>query len=336
MPEPYNPNKHLMEEGYNPETFRQYQDEQPLWTPRGWGPNANERYAQTHSIDPETGALRGDPGLIPGELGLQYQQQHEQGVWRHQQELLGRSSALGASASQWAQGALGALQSFRPGGAAAMASGAYGQVANVELRRAGLEQQRAALTQPMDLLYDYRRHEAWKAQHEAKKASRIGGIVSGILGAGTTILGAATGNPAMVAGGVQQMAGGIQGATGGGAQAQQPSQPVRGGGGAQQAQMAPAPPGGAQAAQILGAPQTWQQQQGGPQGQTDGPGGGPQAQGGPQQAQEGMQGASPMGPWVDILLDQVRSSMISAAFEDPAFSWNSSAIDDQLFKRYKR
>lgn len=143
----------------------------------GVGPNnrpppVGQEWNAAHQIDPNTGEISGPPGAVPQEVGLDVQARHEMGVWN-------RRNALGASASHWAQGALGLLQSYRPGGGAALESGIYGQLAGIDL-------QRAQMLQPLDLLGGYREEQARKARRATEKAgyvSAIGSLAGGLLGA---------------------------------------------------------------------------------------------------------------------------------------------------------
>jgi hypothetical protein len=96
---------------------------------------------------------------------------HDQAVWNYRQNLM-------QGGINYARGALGLLQSFRPGGGATLEAGQYNTLA-------GLQFQRAQMTQPMDLLGDYRRHENAQARRAANRAQeralavQIAGIAVG-------------------------------------------------------------------------------------------------------------------------------------------------------------
>lgn len=124
------------------------------WT---WNPGAGQQFAQGNQIDPNTGMFYpGQGGLVPANVALQYQALSDQGIWRSRQAMM-------RSGINYARGALGLLQSFRPGGGATIESGQYNQLA-------GLEFNRAQMTQPLDLLGDYRRHETAVARQQANRA----------------------------------------------------------------------------------------------------------------------------------------------------------------------
>lgn len=124
-----------------------------------WAPDADARYRAEHSIDPNTGMVTGPLGPVPAKSGPLFQAAHEQAVWQARQR-------RGQSAANYMKGALGLLQSYRPGGGAALESGIYQNLASVEL-------QRANLLQPMDLLGDYRRDVSHQARKAAKKQQTI-------------------------------------------------------------------------------------------------------------------------------------------------------------------
>jgi len=88
-----------------------------------------------------------------------------------------------------AQGAIGQgldlMQSYRPGGAAALASGMFGQ-------RAQLFAGQAMDTEAPDLLMGYRQQKQLEADKEAKRANKINQILAGV-GAVSNLVGAATG-----------------------------------------------------------------------------------------------------------------------------------------------
>jgi hypothetical protein len=120
-------------------------------------------WRSTHSIDPNTGDLIGTPGLIPGQYGLEFQLLHEQGRDRARQARM-------RSAANYARGALGLMQSFRPGGGATLEAGQYNALAQIEMNR-------AQMLQPLDLMGDYRRHESALASQRVNRAREVSTIV---------------------------------------------------------------------------------------------------------------------------------------------------------------
>lgn len=163
------------------------------WT---WNPGAGQQFAQDNQIDPNTGMFYpGQGGLVPANVALQYQALSDQGIWRSRQAMM-------RSGINYARGALGLLQSFRPGGGATIESGQYNQLA-------GLEFNRAQMTQPLDLLGDYRRHETAVARQQANRAQerqlavQIAATAAGIAfgGVGGGLVGSLFGGAASAASG---------------------------------------------------------------------------------------------------------------------------------------
>lgn len=154
------------------------------WT---WNPNAAESFSQNNQINPNTGMFYPgqEGGLVPWPLALQYQAQSDQGIWRSRQNMM-------RSGINYARGALGLLQSFRPGGGATIEAGQYNTLA-------GLEFNRAQMMQPLDLLGDFRREETAQARRDANRARerqlavQIASTVAGLAfgGVGGAIAGAA-------------------------------------------------------------------------------------------------------------------------------------------------
>lgn len=284
---------------------------------RGWHPGAGERYEQEHRFDPSSGDLLGPMGPVPAHLAIKYQSIHNQLVWRAR-------NRMSRDAVRMSQGAAGLLSSFRAGGGAALESGIYSQ-------SAGLQMQRASMYEPLDLMADYRRHEAANAKGgQGDKWASIGGSALSAIGSAVSVAGYPyIGIPLSAAGGAlqgygagsgggyypsqpvqqrgqqpwQQQGQGQQTAGGGGAPAwvepgTQPQQPGRSPG-------QPGQPGGggtAPSGYEPGAPgQPGQPGQGGGQGQPgQGPGAGPgapgqQAPGQGQPAPAGQPGAVSMG-----------------------------------------
>jgi hypothetical protein len=323
----------------------------------GWTWTNSTAWGNASGIDPNTGALTGPGGLVPANYALQFQAMHDQAVWGQQQRLLRQGM-------DYTRGALGLLQSYRPGGSAAIASNIYGQLGQASF-------QRAQLTQPMDLMGDYRRHETAVARQKANRQSEIGtavqigaiaaGAVTGGLGYGAIAAGLGGLAAGMAAGRASQdpnqnygdpslsgqstsssyitpeqaqPIGPSQGPTGAG-----PTMGPQGAGGGQAlgAQSAPSQPGapGAQA----------------PQGQKQ------VAQGGQQQSQPGQPGGAGMGaPPVGLdgnfspvayaasrahslthpIQQMAMSRMLATQLEnDEVLQAFSVAIDQRLMARYR-
>ena len=111
------------------------------------------------------------------------------------------------------QQGLGLLQSYRPGGAAALASGSYSQMANMIYGQGGREADiySAMRTEAPDLMFRYREHQRKSANRRAKRA-RIMGLVGTAIGAAATIATGGAAAPLMAMGGAA-----AAGAAGGGA-----------------------------------------------------------------------------------------------------------------------
>lgn len=143
-----------------------------------WQPGAAQTVQGRTSIDPNTGSLVGPDSLIPHQLGLQYQAEHDRRIFDYRQRLM-------QDANSYGRGALGLMQSFRPGGGATIEAGQYNTLAQIQLNR-------AQLTQPMDLLGDYRRHEGAVARQKANRAAerqmavQIGVALAGVAATALT------------------------------------------------------------------------------------------------------------------------------------------------------
>lgn len=192
----------------------------PGWTARDngitWDPGAADLVQGRTRIDPTTGSLIGPDSLIPHQLGLQYQAEHDRRIFDYRQRLM-------ADAQRYGEGALGMMQSFRPGGGAAIEAGQYNTLAQIQLNR-------AQLTQPMDLLGDYRRHEQAIARQKANRQAERTLAIQGTIAAASIAAAPFTGGLSLLA---------LGGAAGLGQRQQAPQQP----GGGQQPQAAPTAPG---------------------------------------------------------------------------------------------
>jgi hypothetical protein len=269
-----------------------------------------QKWQQTAQWD-EYGNLTNQQGVIPADIAKDVQAEHDRRVWAAR-------NRLGEQASHYEEGALGLLQSYRPGGGASIESGVYRDLAATSL-------QRASMLQPVDMLGEWRAAEAARARKSAKRSSMFAsglqavaaiglagftggaslaalpGALAGFGGSGQdgaqnaegqTMQGPGWANPAGLQG--DQGYQGTLGKPGGGPMAPPGVQGAgQGGPGGTGGPMAPppmqAPPGGSQGGG--GAMQATMGGGGGAAG-----GGGPQAGGGPQPRQSAGGGAGPDQP----------------------------------------
>lgn len=140
------------------------------------------QWESQHSINPDTGALEGPGGVVPGEVAMKWQQMHEQAVYNYRQRLM-------SGAGDYLRGAQGVMQRFRPGGAAALEAGIYGQIGQQQM-------QQAQMTEPLNLMRDYERIQADKAAKAAKNAAKMQAIASIAGAVGGAAIMAATGGAA--------------------------------------------------------------------------------------------------------------------------------------------
>lgn len=324
--------------------------------------NVANAWESSHSIDPETGQLIGAPGPVPANIGLKWQDIHQQAIWNYRQRLMGAST-------DYLKGALGNLQRSRPGGGAALESGLYQSLSGNLL-------QRASMTQPMDLLGDYRRDAEAQARRRARNASYLqlagslaGAAITGLAGgmgggAGTAMAGLAqgaaqggmqganagfaAGEPNMGAGAAAGMQGGASGMQLGGIDPGQVGaygQALQSGLGPQQQQGpqgAPPAPGAAPAP--TGAPAGGPQPEGGggQQQRQAGPGGaGGMAGGGQRLGSNGdfsplaaaTQAASSPHPLAEFTSLMVKEHMVELLEGDPDWGMLDAAIRRQALAR---
>lgn len=177
----------------DPETMQQYtgpgnQYGRPTSGGWKWKAGAGTKFANENQINPNTGMFEpGQGGLVPWNVALQMQAQSDQGIWRNKQAMM-------RSGMNYAKGALGLLQSFRPGGGATLEAGIYNQLGMMEF-------QRAAQTDYLDLLGDYRRQREDKARRDAKKAAdraMYTQIATAVIGAGAMIATGGAAAPAVI------------------------------------------------------------------------------------------------------------------------------------------
>lgn len=184
-----------------------------------WGDPGERKYHWQKERHGQFDDLGYTQHLPMGGIGPFAQYEAERIVAQRNAELMRQAvAAIGDSRS----GALGLMESYRPGGAASLASGIHMQagmgIANMLA---------ASRTQAPDLLYTHRRDRARRARQQAKRASLIGG-----LGSLAMIGGAAIGGPVgiglAIAGGLTAASQGGMGGAQGMGQAAQAAQVVSG------------------------------------------------------------------------------------------------------------
>ena len=124
------------------------------------------------SIDPSTGLLSGPLAQPPAELAPELQAQSDRAMLRLRQQRM-------QEATDMQRGALGLMQSYRPGGGAALEAGVYDRTA------ASLRAEAAAYTPP-DLLFPYREAKASEARSDAKKQANLELLVNAGAGLAQT------------------------------------------------------------------------------------------------------------------------------------------------------
>lgn len=165
-----------------------------------WGPDADNRFMSENPIDPSTGLPSGPGayGLIPAGIALQYQAAHDRKIWEMRQRMM-------RGGLNYGRGALNLLQSFRPGGGAAIESGIYGGLANLKFNQ-------AQLTEPLDLLGDWRREQESRSRMRTNRQMERQMVIQGIGTAAAIGLAPATGGASLLALGGLNAAAGAYGA----------------------------------------------------------------------------------------------------------------------------
>ena len=170
-----------------------------------WYSTTASQWGGAHSIDPETGAIRsndGSPvGSVPWQVAQQWQSAHDQAVY-------GIRNRLMQSAAKYGQGNLRLMQSFRPGGGATIEANTYGQMAGIQLNRANM-------TQPLDYMGDYRDHYSKEAASQARKAQQQQQLIGAGVAVASVVAGALTGGVGGALIGGLASAGGLMGGKGG-------------------------------------------------------------------------------------------------------------------------
>lgn len=156
---------------------------EPYLQPNGaWRDNANETWWRDHQLNPETGLFDGPYPLPPAGIARGVQALHDRAIWQYRQRLMQQGQARLRGGTQYAQGALGLLQSYRPGGSAALEAGVYQNAGRMMQQEGAGYFQQAQMTQPLDMLSDLRRHEDVMAARRADRANErmmIAGIIGG-------------------------------------------------------------------------------------------------------------------------------------------------------------
>lgn len=132
-----------------------------------WDPEVRRRMGSWGGVD-RYGLPRNPSALMPDhELGPHVQFAADVARIRRNRRL--EDDAFGAQ-----QGALGLLESYRPGGAAAMASGVHSRMSDILLA--------SRTDETPDYLFRYREHKAHEAQKAARRASQLKavGTIAGI------------------------------------------------------------------------------------------------------------------------------------------------------------
>jgi hypothetical protein len=145
-----------------------------------------QRRLASYTFDPRTGAMQG-PNTLPGaDIAADVQAKQDQVMREMQIRKL-------QDATRMEMGALGLMQSYRPGGGAALEANVYG-------RAAGSLRAETAAMQPLDLMYNARKEDADPARRAANRASRRG-MFGNIIGGIATVAGAIIGGPGGAAAG---------------------------------------------------------------------------------------------------------------------------------------
>jgi hypothetical protein len=159
-----------------------------------------QRRLDSYTFDPRTGAMQG-PNTLPGaDIAADVQARQDQVMREMQIRKL-------QDATRMEMGALGLLQSYRPGGGAALEANVYG-------RAAGSLRAETAAMLPLDLMYNARKADADAARRAANRASKrsmFGSIIGGIATIGGAIIGGPAG--AAVGAGIASGLGGGLGQT---------------------------------------------------------------------------------------------------------------------------
>ena len=170
-----------------------------------WYSTTAGQWGGAHGIDQNTGAITandgGPVGSVPWQVAQQWQSAHDQAVYNVRNRLM-------QSAAKYGQGNLRLMQSFRPGGGATIEANSYGNMANIQLNR-------AAMTQPLDYMGDYRDHYSKEAASNARKAQQQQQLIGAGVAVASVVAGALTGGVGGALIGGLAGAGGLLGNKGG-------------------------------------------------------------------------------------------------------------------------
>lgn len=138
-----------------------------------WIEESMPNWALNNQINPETGLLEGDFPVVPHGYGREYQARADHAAEMRRQKFM-------QGGINFAMGALGNLQSYRPGGSAALESGQYNALSQMMFNR-------AQMTRAPDLLSDLRRHTQARIESRNRRAQERNNYVR----IGTTLVQAA-------------------------------------------------------------------------------------------------------------------------------------------------
>lgn len=131
--------------------------------------NANADWFANNQYNPETGQFEGLGNLPNWTIAPNVQSMANLGAYRAQQRYANQAINAFRGGVGYMQGAQGLLQSYRPGGGAALEAGIYGQTAGLMQNLGGAYFQRAALAQPLDYMFEYRREQQSQARMRANR-----------------------------------------------------------------------------------------------------------------------------------------------------------------------
>lgn len=188
----------------------------PYYDPNapGWRANAVNDWSRDHRVNPETGLIDGPYPLPPWQIAMGIQAQIDRATYQRREGYMDQAQRHLADATRFQQGALGLLSSYRAGGSSALESGIYNQVAGGMRAQAAGGFERAGMTQPLDVMGDYRRHEGAIAARRADRANERA-FIAALVGSGTTAYAAYAGGQGGQQTQATQRFGGGQGVQGG-------------------------------------------------------------------------------------------------------------------------
>ena len=145
--------------------------------------NAIQDYYKYNPYNPQTGQFEGAGTIAPFQIAPFVQQRANLGTWQYQQRLMDQGQAAMRGGVNFMLGANNLLQSFRPGGSAALEAGTYAQTAGLMQNYGQSFFQRAQMTQPLDYMFEYRREEGVQAQRRLNRQLDYQNWISLVSGA---------------------------------------------------------------------------------------------------------------------------------------------------------